>query len=103
MDPILPCIAECLDLLGLTRYMCGHAILYPKLFRGPLKVRIELDSVGWINIYALNLSTKPLPLGERCHHRKTIAEYHTVRPICIVSVELRPVGVWNSIEVREDL
>ena len=69
-----------------------------------MKVRIESDAVWWIDVYALDFVSHAFALCERCHDLQAVAEYHAVRPIGVVLVELcLGVFVWQSVEVGEQV
>ncbi len=56
MNPVSPRIAKGLDLLGFTGDVIGFTILDIAACRRPLKVGVELDTVRWIDVDALNCS-----------------------------------------------
>ena len=63
MDPKFPGIPKCLDLFGLAGDVVRLAVLDVTAGRRPLKVAVEFDAVGRIEVDALNLAAQALALG----------------------------------------
>jgi len=64
MNAIAPGVAKRLDLLGFARDVVGVAVLDVAAGRGPLKIRVEFDSVRRIEVNALHLPAQPFALSE---------------------------------------
>jgi hypothetical protein len=88
VDTIAPSIPEGSYLLGLAGDVVGIAVLHVTGTGGPLEVAVELDALGRIEIDALHFPAQALALGKTRHHLKGIAEYHAVRPVLVVLIEL---------------
>ena len=102
VDPEFPGVAERLDLLGLARSVLELAVLDVAIARGHLPVRAELDAVGRVDVDHLDLAAQLLPLGERRHHLKGVAEDHPVRPVGVVLVEVDLVELVEAVEGVEE-
>ena len=104
VDAVAPGVAEGLDLLRLARDVIGLSIAHVAAGGGPLKVGVELDAVGRVDVDALHLAAQPLALGQRGHHLQAVAEDHAVRPVGVVAVELGP-GLLGgqAVEVGEQI
>ncbi len=50
VNPVSPRITESSNLLWVTRDVLDLAVFYVPARRGPLKVRIELDPVWWVDV-----------------------------------------------------
>src|SRR5438034_3631994 len=104
MNPIAPRIPERLHLFRLSRDVRCVAVLHVATGRAPLKIRIELDAVRWVDVDTLDLAAQAFALGQAGHHLERVAEDHPVRPVLVVLVELRLVyTLGNTVEVREEV
>ena len=80
------------------------AVLHIATGGGPLKIAVELDAVGRVEIDALHLAAQALALGEAGHDLEGVAKDHAVRPVLVVLVELGLVdALGNAIEVGEQV
>ena len=69
-----------------------------------MEVRVESDAVWRIDVYALDFVSHAFAFCERCHYLQAVAEYHAVRPVGVVLVELcLGVFVWQPVEVGEQI
>src|SRR5256885_7945647 len=104
MDSISPCVTKRLHLFRFACDMRRISIFRIAVRRTPLEVAVELDAVGGINVYALNLSAQTLALGETRHYLEGIAKNHPIRPVLVVLVELGLVyTLRDAIEVGEEI
>ncbi len=104
VNPVLPGVAERLDLLGLAGDVGDVAVLHVAAGGGPLEVGVELDAVRRVQVDALHLAAQPLALGEAGHHLERVAEDHPVRPALVVLVELGLVSArGDAVEVGEEV
>ena len=78
MDAVAPGDAEGFDLLRLAGDVVGLAVLHVAAGGGPLKVAVEFDAVGRIEINTLHFAAQALALGEAGHHLQRVAEDHAV-------------------------
>src|SRR5450755_4690943 len=84
--------------------MIDAAILDVAAGCGPLEITVEPYAVRWIDVDALDLTTKTLAFGQARHCIERIAEDHTIRPILIVLVELGLVDAMREpIEVSKQV
>ena len=84
--------------------MPGIAILHVPAGGGPLKVAVELDAVGRIDVDTLHFAAQSLALCERSHHLQRVAEDHAVRPVLIVLIELSLVHTGGyAVEVGKQI
>ena len=95
MDAVVPCVAECLDHLRLSRDVLLLAVLHVRRFRAGLPVGVEFDAVGRIEVDHLHLAAQPLVFGERCHHLQRVTEDHAVLPPFLVFVE-----AWAGVRIE---
>ena len=104
VDPIPPSVSEGFHLLRLSGDVLHLAVPYRAAGGGPLKVGVELDAVGWIDVHTLNLAPQPFPFRQRCHNLQAVTEDHPVRPVGVVLVELRlGLRARQSVEVGEKI
>ena len=97
MNAIAPCVAECFYLLRLASDVIDVAVLHIAARRGPLKIGVELDAIGRIDVDALHLAPQSLALRQRRHHLQAVAEDHPIGPMRIVLVELGLGGfAWQA-------
>jgi hypothetical protein len=75
--------------------MLSVAILDVAARRRPLKVAVELDAVGWVEVDALDLTAEAFPFSERGHDLQRVAQDHAVCPIGVVLIELGLVDVFG--------
>jgi hypothetical protein len=86
--------------------MVSLSVFYVTVCGGPLKVAVELDAVGWIDVNALHPPAQALALGQTGHHLEGITKDHPVRPVLVVLVELRlvhPLGHTIEVGKKVDL
>src|SRR3954470_21051303 len=67
VNAIPPCISKGLHLLWLAGDVAGMAILHIATGCRPLEVRVELDAIRRVQVYALDFPTKALALREARH------------------------------------
>ena len=104
VDAISPSVSECFDLLGFSGDVVCVAVSDVSAGSRPLEVRVESDAVRGIDVYALDFVSHAFAFCERCHDLQAVAEYHAVRPVGVVLVELGlGVFVWESVEVGEQI
>ena len=87
MYSVPPGIPKRLDLLRLTSNVANIAILHITTGGGPLKVGVELDAVGWVEIDTLHLAPQPFSLGQRRHNLQAVTQDHPVGPMSIVLIK----------------
>src|SRR5580658_2259926 len=68
MDSVAPRVAKGFHLLGLTCDVCGVPVPYVSTGRRPLKVRIEPDPVGRVDVNTLHFASQAFALSETGHH-----------------------------------
>src|SRR5206468_8298021 len=88
MDAVTPCVAKCLNNLGLAGNLIRIVRFERAVCCGPLEVAVELDAIGRVEVDALHFATQALALGETGHHLKRVAEDHAVTPVLIMLIEL---------------
>jgi hypothetical protein len=104
MDAIAPGVAECLHLFGLTGDVADIPVLHVAAGGGPLKITIESNTIGRVEVDALHLAAQALAFGEARHHLERVAKDHAVRPILIVLVKLGLVrALGNAVEIGEQV
>src|SRR5690349_11944421 len=102
MDAVPPNVTEGLHLLRLASDVVRVAVPNVAACGGPLEVAVEPDPVWGVKVDTLHLAPKPLPLSQARHHLKRITEYHPVRPILVMLVELGPVNTLRqTVEIGE--
>jgi hypothetical protein len=67
VNAISPSISKCFHLLGLASDMTLIAVLYIATGGRPLKMAVEFDSVGRIEVDALHFTAQPFALGQARH------------------------------------
>ena len=104
VDAIAPSVPKRLHLLGLTGDVLGLAVLHVAAGGGPLKVGVEADAVGRVDIDALHLAAQALALRQRRHHLQTVAEDHAVRPVGVVFVKFGlGLSVGKAVEIGKQV
>src|SRR5262245_47028113 len=96
-----PCIPKCPDLLWLTGSVLGPTVFYLTVPSAHLPVRLELNTVGGIEVDCLDLSFEPFLLGKRCHDKKRVAKDHPIRPVLLMVVEIHEFLEFDPVEVRK--
>ena len=92
MHPQRPGVTVGLDHLGLTRQVL-HLVLDVALAQLRLKVALEADAVGWVDVDHLHLAGQVFTPRQAGHHRQAVAQDHAVAPVHVMAVELHRLGV----------
>ena len=104
MDAIAPGIAKRLDLLGLARDVLLLAVLHVAAGGAPLKIAVEFDAVGRVEVDALHLAAQGLALGQAGHDLQAVAQDHAVGPVLVMLVELGLVhALGDAVEVGKQV
>ncbi|AEO46714.1 hypothetical protein F11_01220 [Rhodospirillum rubrum F11] len=104
VNAIAPCVAEGPDLFGFAGNVILVAVLHIAAGRRPLKIAVEFDAIGRIEIDALHLAAQPFALGQTRHDGKRIAQDHPVGPIGVVLIELgRRLLVGQAVEIGKQI
>src|SRR5690606_16487728 len=102
VDAVAPRVAEGFDLLWFAGDVGGVPVLYVAASCGPLKVAVELNAVGRVEVNALHLPAQALARGHAGHHLKLGAKDHAVRPVLVVLIDLGLVHTLRqAVEVGE--
>ena len=68
VNAVAPGVAEGFDLLRLAGDVTGVTVLHVAAGGAPLKVAVELDAVGRVEVDALHLASQTFTLGQAGHH-----------------------------------
>lgn len=88
MDAVAPSVAEGFDLLGFAGDVFGFPVFDVAAGGRPLKIAVELDAVGGIEVDTLHFTAQSFAFGEGGHDLEAVAKDHAVRPVLVVLVEL---------------
>ena len=83
-----PSITESLNHLRLLGQIIVLLILYISLVHKWLEIRTVFDTIGWVNIDHLHLSSHTFLLQKGVHNDQTVTSNHAVCPVDTMLVEL---------------